>query len=70
MNGLMWLWLAYRAFDAIYFLNILNAFLFLFTGTASVLVPILALLTVVLELYLNYLLEVHGINDNNLDDLS
>lgn len=70
MSAVLWLWLAYRSFDAVYVMNLVNAGMFLFKGEVSILVPVLTLFTIGLEIYLNILLNVHGINDDNMDDLS
>jgi len=69
VNGILWLFIAYRAFDVIYFLNILNLGVFMFTGTISFLVPFLTLLCYFLELYLQRLLRYHDVTDDNMDKL-
>ena len=69
MSGMLYLWVAYRSLDVVYFMNLINAATFLLLGTVSLLIPALTFLAIGLESYLNYLLRVHGINEDNMDDL-
>jgi len=68
IHGIAWLWLAYRSFDVIYCMQLINAAIFVLFGSVSILVPFLAILTFFLERYLQNLLKVHDVNDDNFED--